>query len=412
MRMSGADFPTGLALGAARARIVALCAGRRLGSERIALEHALHRVLAADVVAPFDLPPFANSAMDGFAVRAADVPEEGDVALRIVGTRLAGDGTPGALRAGECLRLTTGAPLPPGADAVAIKENVRVVGDLAHVQASVRAGTHVRAAGEDFQRGDTALCAGEVLRAGRLGVLAAFGATEVGVRRQPRVVLLTTGDELVAPGAPLGAGQIYDSNRSSLGALLRESGVASLRHEHVRDDPAALRDALRRASEEADLVLSSGGVSAGEADFLPRLVQQLGTVHLWKVRIKPGMPLLFGEIGNALVCSLPGNPVSGMATFLALLQPGLDALVGRAPRARATARLAAPVRKTHARAEYLRATAQFRDDGTLWVTPLPRQGSGQLHTMARADCLALIPEEADALETGAVVEVLLLPDLC
>lgn len=406
------DFPIGLSLHAARERIVAACAERRLSSEHVALAEAMDRVLAQPFAAPFDLPPFANSAMDGFALRAGDVQGEGEVALRIVGTRLAGDGGSIALHAGECLRLTTGAPIPPGADAIAIKENVRVEGDVANVAAPVGQGAHIRHVGEDFRRGGIALSAGTVLTPGPLGALAAFGQTSICVSRQPRVVLLTTGDELVEPGAPLSAGQIYDSNRTSLGALLLGFGVASLRHEHVRDDPEALRKALSRAADESDLVLSSGGVSAGEADFLPSLLCELGKVYLWKVRIKPGMPLLFGEIGKALVCSLPGNPVSGMATFLALLRPGLDALVGRVPRPRVTARLATPVNKTHSRAEYLRATAHFGDDGALWVTPLPRQGSGMLHTMAQAGCLVLIEEEVQTLQLGSVVEVLPLPGLC
>lgn len=409
--MKQAEIPTGLSLNEARARIVAECEQRRLGNEHIALTHALDRVLAQAFIAPFDQPPFANSAMDGFAVRADDVPSTGEATLRVVGSRLAGDSTSVALQAGECLRLTTGAVLPSGADAVAIKENVRVEGDIAHILAPVLSGAHVRPAGEDYRQGTTALAAGTVLTAGRLGVLAAFGQTSISVFRLPRVVLLTTGDELVAPGTALGAGKVYDSNRTSLGALLQSFGVASLRHEHVRDDPAALREALVRAADQADLVVSSGGVSAGEADFLPRLVHELGKVHLWKVRIKPGMPLLLGEIGGTLICSLPGNPVSGMATFLALLRPGLDALVGRAPRARVWGRLTTPVHKTHARAEFLRATIQFGADGAVWVTPLPRQGSGMLHTMAQAECLALIQEEAATLEAGTVVELLLLPGL-
>lgn len=410
--MKQAEFPTGLSLSEARARIVAVCEEHRLDSENVELIDALNRLLAEPFIAPSDLPPFANSAMDGFALRANDLPAEGGVSLRIVGTRLAGNGTPITLQAGECLRLTTGAPLPAGADAIAIKENVRVEGDVAHFAAPVPCGAHVRHAGEDFCRGETALTAGTVLTPGRLGVLAAFGQTRVRVSRQPRVVLLTTGDELVAPGTELGEGQIYDSNRTSLGALLRDFGLASFRHEHVRDDPVALREALARAANDADLVLSSGGVSAGEADFLPALVRELGRVHLWKVRIKPGMPLLFGEIGKALVCSLPGNPVSGMATFLAMVRPGLDAMTGRNPRTPIRGRLAVAVHKSHARAEYLRAMLQFGEDGVLCVTPLPRQGSGMLHTMAQAACLALIPEEANTLSAGTSVELLLLSDPC
>jgi molybdopterin molybdotransferase len=368
-------------------------------------------VLAQDVDAPFDLPPFANSAMDGFAVRAADV-QSARNPLRIVGTRYAGDGAPVAMGAGECVRVTTGAPVPAGADAIAIKENVRVDGDIAEVAGPIARGTHYRPAGEDIARGERIMQAGEALSAGHLGVLAAIGLREVAVARRPRVTVLTTGDELVEPPAPLQAGQIYNSNRHSLAALLRAYGVASLRHEHVRDDPAALRAALQRAADEADVVLSSGGVSAGEADFLPGLLQEIGDVDFWKVRMRPGMPVLVGRAGTALVCALPGNPVSTMATFLALVRPALDAMAGRAPRPRHCAQLVVAVRKTHARAEYLRARCSPREDGLLQVTPLPKQGSGMLHGMLRADCLALVPEQATELPAGSVVEILPLGEAC
>ncbi len=402
------DFPVGLPLHEACARMVALGAARRLGAESVPLASALGRVLAQDVLAPIDLPPFANSAMDGFAVRAADVAASCEVSLRIVGTRLAGDGRTAAIGPGECLRITTGAPLPQGADAIAIKENVRVSGDTAHVGGPLAPGTHVRAVGEDLARGAPALAQGSALDAGALSLLAACGFTHAPVVRAPAAVLLTTGDELVEPGGALGAGQIYDSNRSGLVALLGQSGARVLRHERVRDDPAALRAALLAACD-GDLVLTSGGVSAGEADFLPRLLQEIGRVHLWKVRMKPGMPLLVGEVAGTLLCCLPGNPVSGTATFLALVRPAIDAMLGRAARQPRRARLAVPVHKRHARAEYLRAQSRWDADGTLWVTPLRGQGSGMLHALAQADCLALIPEDVPGLDLGAVVEVLALP---
>ena len=404
--MSSPDFPLGISLGDARERMLSIGADRKLGVESVEVDHALGRVLSTDFVAPFDLPPFANSAMDGFALRSADVAESREISLRIVGTRFAGDGSPIAIGVGECVRITTGAPIPAGADAIAIRENVRVDGDTASLTGPVAAGTHVRPAGEDMRRGEIAMQGGDLLTSGRLGALAAFGLRNVDVVRKPRAVVLTTGDELVEADTPLAAGQIYNSNRHSLAALLAETGVELLRHQHVLDDPAALSAALTTAGAEADLILTSGGVSAGEADFLPRLLEDIGRVHFWKVRMRPGMPILVGEIGKALVCSLPGNPVSTMATFLALVRPGLDVMMGRAPRPRWYARLAQPVRKTHARAEYMRATLQSREDGTLWAEPFPRQGSGMLHGMVRADALVLIPEEAHELTAGTVVEVL------
>lgn len=397
-----------LSVAQARDRVIARARLRELGRETLALDRALGRTLAAPVTAPIDVPGFANSAMDGFALRGADLPHASEGRFRLVATRLAGDGRTVTIGAGECVRITTGAPLPQGADTVVIKENVRIDGDTVIVSAGERAGANTRAAGEDFRCGEPALVAGDRLTPARLGVLASFGRTEVEVFRAPRAVLLTTGDEIVAPGEVLDYGQIYNSNRHSLGAMLREAGVELLRHEHVRDDPDTLRDALRRAAAEADLVVSCGGVSAGEADFLPRLLAEIGIVDFWKVRMKPGMPLLFGAIGAALVFSLPGNPVSSIATFQVIVKPALEVWAGRDPARspRWYARLAEPVRKTHKRAEFLRAMRECRADGTLWVTPFPRQGSGVLRSVAEADCLVVVNEEVQSLAAGDCVEIL------
>lgn len=401
-----APTPSLLAVAEAQARVIVR--GRPLAAENVALSTALGRSLALDIAAPIDVPGYANSAMDGFALRGADLPQTGEQRFVLAGTRLAGDGRRAGVGPGECLRVTTGAPLPEGADTVVIKENVRVDGDVVVVGTGEIPGANTRAAGEDYARGEAALAAGQRLTPARLGALASFGYTEVAVHRAPRAVLLTTGDEIVAPGRPLGFGQLYDSNRDSLGAMLRAAGVSLLRHEHVRDDPAALRDALQRAATEADLVVSSGGVSAGEADFLPRLLAEIGHVDFWKVRMKPGMPLLFGTVGEALLFALPGNPVSGIATFEVFVRPLLEVWAGRDPAARPRwyARLAEPLNKTHRRAEFQRAWRECRDDGTLWVRPFPRQGSGVLRSVAEADCLIVVGEAPVALAVGDVVEIL------
>jgi len=411
---SNPEFPTHLSVDEARRRVQDLCAPRRLPAEPVELEGALGRVLAHDVVAPFDLPPFANSAMDGYALRGDELPAQGERRFRMIGCVLAGAVEAPPVGAGECVRITTGAPLPPGADTVVIKENVRADGDAAMVAAGESAGSNVRPAGEDYRRGDLALRAGDVLTPARLGVLASCGHARAHVARRPRVALFVTGDELVPPEQPLGFGQIHDSNRYSLGGLLRSIGIEPVSAAHLRDDPAALRDALREAGERCDVVVSSGGVSAGEADFLPRLVAELGRVHFWKVRMKPGMPVLCGEIGNALVFALPGNPVSTIATFLALVQPALSALQGAAAvdAKRWKARLAASLTKKHDRLEFLRARIESRDDGALWATPLRKQGSGMLRGVAEADALIVVAESSRELEAGAVVEVLPLPELC
>ncbi|HEU4664200.1 MAG TPA: molybdopterin molybdotransferase MoeA, partial [Dokdonella sp.] len=287
-------------------------------------------------------------------------------------------------------------------------------GDAIVVTAGERTGANVRAAGEDIRAGDIALRAGDVLTPARLGVLAACGRTHAHVARRPRVALFVTGDELVPPGQALGRGQIHDSNRYSLGGMLRALGIEPEPVAHLRDDPALLRAALLDAARRCDVVISSGGVSAGEADFMPDLVAELGRVHFWKVRMKPGMPMLCGGIGDALVFALPGNPVSTLATFQLFVGPALLALQGSTdadlrPR---KGRLAQPHAKRHERAEFLRARLEWRDDGACWATPLLRQGSGMLRGIAEADALVALPEGACALEAGAVVDILPLPGLC
>jgi molybdopterin molybdotransferase len=404
------DFPVGLGFDAALARVREVAAAHRLPIESVAIESANGRVLRADVRAPFDVPGFANSAMDGYAVRGADLSVAGETRLRLLGAVLAGGAAPPAVVAGACVRIMTGAVLPQGSDTVVMKENSAVDGGFILVAAGTNAGANVRPAGEDYRAGDLALSDGALLTPARIGALASFGMTEVDVARRPRVVLLTTGDELVAPGNPLAGGQIHDSNRYSLGTLLEQAGAVLVRHERLRDDPARLREALVRAGADADVVISSGGVSAGEADYMPELLADAGKVHFWKVRIKPGMPFLCGSIGRALVFSLPGNPVSGIATFLALVKPAFDTMSGRreAP-ARLRARLAHPVNKRHTRVELLRARLECDDAGVLFATPLRKQGSGMLAGVAEADALIWIPEAAQEYPAGTVVEVLPLP---
>ena len=404
-----ATFPIGLSVAEARARIVEIAAKFPLPTESVPLAAAHGRVLAADVIAPRDVPGFANSAMDGYAVRGADLPSAGEKAFHLCGVALAGQGEIPAVAPGTCVRITTGAPLPPGADTVVMQENARVDGDTIRIAAGTVAGVNVRAAAEDYAAGDLAFRRGTRLSPARVAVLASFGLAEVRVVRRPRAVLLTTGDELVAAGAPLAPGRIPDSNCHSLAGLLGEHGVALLRHERLRDEPERLRAALVRAGSEADLVVSSGGVSVGEADFLPRLVAQIGEVYFWKVRIRPGMPFLFGRVGAALAFGLPGNPVSGIATFLTLVRPALAAMSGATAPAPLYARLAGDVHKRHARAEYQRARLECDAEGRLHARPLAHQGSGMLRGVAEADALIVLPEDGREFRQGQVVEVVPLP---
>lgn len=408
--MAEADFPTGLSVAEAKARIVEIAAKYRLPAETVALEAARDRVLAMDIAAPFDVPGFVNSAMDGFAVRGADLPASGEKSLRMIGEVFAGGRDAPQVTTDTCVRVTTGAPLPRGADTVVMKENTRVDGRRIVLAAGTALGANVRPAGEDYQAGDAALARGMRLRPARLGAVASFGLASVEVARSPRAVLLTTGDELVPPGQLLSYGEIHDSNRYSLGGLLEQHGAVLVRHERLRDDPAALLEALRHAGNDADLVVSSGGVSAGEADYLPRLVAEAGKVYFWKVRMKPGMPFLCGGVGNALVCALPGNPVSGVATFLTLVKPALDALSGVVDSAtKLRARLKTAIRKQHTRTEFQRARLECDESGVLWATSLKQQGSGMLRGVAEADALIILPEAAREYAAGEALEVLPLP---
>ncbi|HKE49054.1 MAG TPA: gephyrin-like molybdotransferase Glp [Rhodanobacteraceae bacterium] len=407
------DFPTRLSVDEARQRVVELCAQRRVRVDSVPLDRALGRVLAVDVVAPQPIPPFANSAMDGYALRGADLPRDGEKRFRLRGVMLAGATEALDVGEGECVRITTGAPVPRGADTVVVKENVRVDGDAIVVPGGERAGANVRPAGEDLDEGEIAAHAGEVLSAARLGVLASCGETQARVSRRPRVALFVTGDELVPPGEPLGFGRIHDSNRFSIGGLLEGIGIVPEPVAHVRDDRATLRETLLAAAAACDVVITSGGVSAGEADHLPGLVEEIGRIHFWKVRMKPGMPILCGEIGKALVFALPGNPVSSLATFLTLVQPGLLAMQGAdaSPR-RWRAQLAAPIRKKHDRTEFFRARLDSAADGRLVATTLEQQGSGMLRGVAEANGLIVVPEDVHELAIGDVVDVVPLPGLC
>lgn len=377
----------------------------RLEVERVDLEETHGRVLAEEVRAPHALPPFANSAMDGFALQGADLPGEGERAFELIGQVFAGATSAPQVASGQCVRITTGAPLPRGADSVVIKENVRVEGDRVFVKAGERAGGNVRAAGEDIAQGEPALRAGSRLRAPELALLSALGVDQVNVRRKPRVAVIVTGDELVPPGQPLEFGQIHESNGILLSTLLREAGADVVSRVRIRDDKDVLRWALLDAAAQADLIISSGAVSAGEADHLPALLKKLGEIHFHKARVKPGMPVLFGAIGACLYLGLPGNPVSAAVTFQVFARFALRAMFAEEGAQVCRARLAEPVHKKHARAELMRCTLASDAEGVLWATPHAQQGSGMLRGLVESDALVLLPEDARELERGAGVTI-------
>ncbi|MBB4125013.1 molybdopterin molybdotransferase [Xanthomonas translucens] len=400
------DYPSRIAYSEALAIVAAVALSRPLPAERLALPRADGRILLEPLDAPIDLPPFANSAMDGFALRHADLQPDAPTVLRLAGEQFAGEDLRQAIGVGECLRITTGAPLPAGADTVVIKENVVERDGQVQVPVAPAAGAHVRARGEDVRAGERVLEAGVALTPSRIGLAAALGVAQVAVAARPTVAVFATGDELVEPGMPLKPGQIYNSNRDMLMAQLRLLGLEPTAWPTLPDDPQRIETMLGDAASAFDVVLTCGGVSAGEKDYLPRLLAERGRIHFWKVRMRPGMPLLFGELDRALFLGLPGNPVSVLATFMAIGRPLLDALQQRAePRPQWRARLASGWDKRHDRLEFLRGRMRCDADGQLWVEPNPADGSHRLRGAADSDVLLRLDEGARRFDAGDVVEV-------
>ncbi|WP_374602306.1 gephyrin-like molybdotransferase Glp [Arenimonas sp.] len=399
-----ADFPTRISFDEAAAIIDRVAAGRRLSTERIPLQRGLGRVLAEDLVATIALPNFDNAAMDGFAVRGLPMPHGG---WQLVGEQYAGADQGLVLAAGQGSRITTGAPLPAGAEAIVIKENARVDGDRLCTDHAPSANDHIRPAGEDVMPGTRLLCAGDVLTPARLGLAAALGLPELAVARRPTVAVFTTGDELKPPGQALAPGEIHDSNRAMLQTLLLAEGLEPVAWPILPDDPERIRSMLQDAAFSFDLVITCGGVSAGEKDHLPALLQSRGETCFWRVRMKPGMPLLFGRLGESLLLGLPGNPVSVLATFLTLGRRLIDGLQGRTePRMRWRARLTDTVHKRHERREFMRGRLQMDDDGQLHVAPDAATGSHRLAAAAANDVLLVLPEGAGEFAAGTVIECL------
>jgi molybdopterin molybdotransferase len=374
--------------------------------ERVPLRAGLGRVLASDIPSPLDLPPFTNSAMDGYAVHAKDA--QPGTRLRLVGTSLAGQPYKGKVDPGDCVRIFTGACLPEGLNAVVIQEEVEQQGSevLLNNQKPPALGENVRHQGEEVKVGDQLISAGHVLQAADMGLLALTGFREIDVMRRPKVAFIATGDELVQPGQHLEPGFIYDSNRPVLTALCDELGLETLDLGVVRDERAALKATLQAAARDADALITMGGASVGEADFMADVLRELGTVEFWKVAIKPGKPFLHGRIGDTPVFGLPGNPVSMMVTFLQLARPALQRRMGMqaARPVRWPATCQQRITKSAGRLEFQRGSLDWQG-GNVCVTPLRKQGSHLLTSMSRANCFIVLPEDCTRVEAGEIVQI-------
>jgi molybdopterin molybdotransferase len=376
--------------------------------ERVHIRDALGRVLAADVISPVDVPGHDNSAMDGYAVRFSDLKPEGDAKLKLIGTAFAGKPFDGSVESGQTVRIMTGAVIPQGADTVIMQERASISGNAVTVTAVPKAGTNTRKAGEDLRKGEPALTSGQLIRPAELGLMASLGIGEVSVYRKLRVAFFSTGDELVSIGQPLGPGQIYDSNRYTLYGMLTRAGCDVLDMGVIRDTPEAVEKAFAEASEAADVVITSGGVSVGEADFVKQILERLGEVLFWKIAMKPGRPMAYGKIGRAHFFGLPGNPVAVMVTFYQFVRDALAILQGQTaikPLPTMKARCTAPIKKAPGRTEFQRGILSRTDDGEWTVKPTGDQGSGILSSMSQAHCFIVLPTETGSLDAGAIVEV-------
>jgi len=382
-------------------------------TEKVGIFQALGRVLAHDVISPVSVPPHDNAAMDGFALASSDLQHGSPTRLQSVGSVLAGHPRHPGIETGQCLKIMTGAVMPHGLDTVVPIELVQVSGDRITIPAgAVKPGDHRRHRGEDLTQGQAALRAGQILGPAALGLLASLGLASVTVRRRLKVAFCSTGDEILSLGEPPREGAVYDSNRYTLFGLLSRLGVELLDLGVVKDDPQVLESTLREAAQQADVVLTSGGVSVGEADHTRALMQRLGEIVFWRIAMRPGRPMAVGRLpGKArdtVLFGLPGNPVAVMVTFLALVRPALLKMMGAQTQAPLLlrARSAEPLRKKPGRTEYQRGYVDLGADGQLWVRSTGPQGSGVLRSMVEANGLIVLHHPQGAVAAGDWVDVL------
>ncbi|HEV7260084.1 MAG TPA: gephyrin-like molybdotransferase Glp [Bosea sp. (in: a-proteobacteria)] len=396
-----------MTLEAAGERVAALV-GPVVGIEVVTLAQADGRVLAQDVTAPIDLPPFANSAVDGYAVRFADLAAGGETRLPVAGRVAAGADAAGVTTRGVAVRVFTGAPMPPDADTVFMQEDVALEGGLAILPQGLARGANARPAGEDISRGAVAARAGQRLRPQDLALLSALGLTEVTVRRRPRIAVFSTGDELTEPGRALEPAAIYDANRALLRAMVARAGAEVIDLGILRDERDSLARRLAEAAGSCDLVLTSGGVSTGEEDHVKAAIEQAGELAFWRIGIKPGRPVALGRVGATPFIGLPGNPVAVFVTFAFVARAMIARLAGT-EQARPVAlpvRLGFAYRKKEGRREYVRVSLEPSADGVMIARKHPQDGAGVLTSLTRTDGLVELAEDLTVLAEGTVVPFL------
>ncbi len=378
-------------------------------TESLPLKEALGRTLGAPITSPINVPAYDNSAMDGYAVQGGDLPTDGEITLQVVGSSFAGTPFNGTMQSGQSVRIMTGAKIPQGADTVIMQEKATREEETVTFASKDqhKPGENVRRAGEDMRTGETVLQPGKTLGAAELGMIASLGYGSVEVKRRIKVAFFSTGDELCAAGETLGEGQIYDSNRYTVHGMLSALGVELIDLGIIRDQRDLIEQAFLDAAAQADVVITSGGVSVGEADFVKETLDKLGQVNFWRIAMKPGKPLAFGKVNDAWFFGLPGNPVSAMVTFLQFVRPAINHLAGRERinPLRIPLRCTTSLKKRPGRLEFQRGILTQGEQGETVVTGAGHQGSHILRSMSLADCFIVLPAENGGVEAGEWVEV-------
>lgn len=371
--------------------------------ESIPLNACLGRIIASDITSPVNMPPFDNSAMDGYALRSSDL--NTSAVLSLVGTALAGTPYNSSVGSGDCVRIMTGAKLPQGCDSVIMQELVDVEGSKITMNNAVLKGNNIRYCGSEFSLGDIVLKQGEIISARHIALIASLGLKVIDVFKQLTIGIFSTGDELVELGTPLKEGQIYDSNRFALIAQLQKMNMNVIDYGVIKDNPLLIKNTFEQANLETDIVITSGGVSVGEADFTKDILQEIGNIDFWKIAMKPGKPMAFGSLSDSLFFGLPGNPVSAMVTFYQLAKPAIQKMSGQTLKAplRLSATLTTDIKKRAGRLEFQRGVALTNSTGDLSVSTASSQSSGMVGSLCHANCFIILPQAQENVSIGEKV---------